>query len=172
MTTALQAVSTDTPERPVTQSPYPDVFDPAAVETLLRRIAALTPDSAPQWGSMSAAAMLAHVNVAYEMVYEPAKHPRPNALLRFVIRLVAKQGVVGPKPYPRSSRTAPAFLIKGPRDFGAERARLEGFVQRVRDEGRAAFEGRESPSFGPLTADEWSVLFGKHLDHHLRQFGV
>lgn len=156
----------------MSDSPIPDVFDSASVDALLRRIAALTPDTPPQWGTMSAAAMLAHVNVAYEMIYEPAKHPRPNALLRFILKLVAKGGVVGPNPYPKSSRTAPAFLISGPRDFGAERARLEAFVRRVRDEGRAVFEGRESPSFGPLTADEWSVLFGKHLDHHLRQFGV
>ena len=26
--------------------------------------------------------------------------------------------------------------------------------------------------FGPLTPDEWAILMYKHLDHHLRQFGV
>ena len=33
-------------------------------------------------------------------------------------------------------------------------------------------DGRESLSFGPLTAVEWNGLFSKHLDHHLQQFGV
>jgi LPS sulfotransferase NodH len=26
--------------------------------------------------------------------------------------------------------------------------------------------------FGRLTAEEWAILMYKHLDHHLRQFGV
>jgi hypothetical protein len=26
--------------------------------------------------------------------------------------------------------------------------------------------------FGPLTGREWSCLHARHLDHHLKQFGV
>jgi hypothetical protein len=26
--------------------------------------------------------------------------------------------------------------------------------------------------FGPLTPQEWAILMYKHVDHHLRQFGV
>jgi hypothetical protein len=89
-----------------------------------------------------------------------------------VLQRFVKQGVVGPKPYPRSAPTAPAFRIADAREFDAERDRLVAYLRRVAGEGRAAFEGRESLSFGPLTAAEWNVLFAKHLDHHLRQFGV
>ena len=39
-------------------------------------------------------------------------------------------------------------------------------------EGAAAYEGKESASFGVLTAQEWSNQFYKHMDHHLTQFGV
>jgi hypothetical protein len=150
---------------------YPDVFNPTDVETQLRRLDALTPDTPPQWGRMNAAAMLAHLNVSYEMVYD-GTHPQPNALVRLLLRLFVKQGVVGPTPYKRNTPTAPAFRIAGPRDFEREKARLVAYMRRVLSEGRAAFEGRASLSFGPLTADEWQVLFGKHLDHHLQQFGV
>jgi hypothetical protein len=150
---------------------YPDVFDASAVEAQLRRLESLTPDTRPQWGTMSAPAMLAHLNVAYEMLYD-GTHPRPNPVLRFILRTFVKKGVVGPKPYPRNTPTAPAFRIAGPRDFGKEKARLVAYMQRVLHDGRAAFEGRESLSFGPLTASEWSVLFSKHFDHHLRQFGA
>jgi hypothetical protein len=38
--------------------------------------------------------------------------------------------------------------------------------------GKEHFEGKESLSFGPMTAQEWNNLFYKHLDHHLNQFGV
>jgi hypothetical protein len=79
---------------------------------------------------------------------------------------------VGPTPYPRNTPTAPAFRITDTRDFDTERARLLAYLQQVATEGRSAFEGRESLSFGPLTAAEWNGLFSKHLDHHLQQFGV
>jgi hypothetical protein len=115
--------------------------------------------------------MLAHVNVAYEMVYEQ-KHPRPNPIMRFVLKRIVKARVVGPEPYPRNTPTAPAFRIKDTRDFTVERDRLIAYLQQVQREGRSQFEGRESLSFGPLTASEWNGLFSKHLDHHLQQFGV
>jgi hypothetical protein len=28
------------------------------------------------------------------------------------------------------------------------------------------------PFFGPMTAEEWGIISYKHLDHHLKQFGV
>ena len=84
----------------------PDLFDPAVVADTIRRLEQLTPDRRPLWGRMSAAEMLAHVNVAYEMVYTD-RHARPNPLVRLLLRLFVKQGVCGPKPYPRSAPTAP-----------------------------------------------------------------
>lgn len=151
--------------------PYPDLFDPAEVERTVRRIERLSAHAGPSWGRMDVGQMLAHLNVAYAMVYDPAT-PRPHPVLRWVLRRFVMPGVVGPKPYPRGAPTAPAFRITGRRDFEAERTRLIAYLRRVAAEGRAAFEGRESASFGPLTAAQWNVLFAKHLDHHLRQFGA
>ncbi|AMW06095.1 DUF1569 domain-containing protein [Gemmatimonas phototrophica] len=150
---------------------YPNLFEAAEVDAAVQRLAALTPKTVPAWGSMSVATMLAHVNVAYEMVYDD-KHPRPNALMRFVLKRIVKQKVVGPDPYPHNTPTAPVFRIKDTRDFHTERERLVAYLRRVQHDGQRAFEGRESLSFGPLTAAEWNGLFSKHLDHHLRQFGV
>lgn len=150
---------------------YADLFDDAGLQGAFRRLDALTPATQPQWGSMNVAAMLAHLNVAYEMLYE-TKHKRPNALLRFLLRTFLKDKVVGPAPYARNSPTAPQFKIADSRDFAVERDRLMAYMRRMYGEGRAQFEGRESASFGALTASEWNVMFSKHLDHHLRQFGA
>lgn len=150
---------------------YADLFDDAGLQAALRRLDALTPTTQPQWGSMNVSAMLAHLNVAYEMLYE-TKHKRPNAILRFLLRVFLKNKVVGPAPYARNTPTAPQFKIADSRDFTVERDRLVAYMRRMHGEGRARFEGRESASFGPLTAGEWNVMFSKHLDHHLTQFGV
>ena len=34
------------------------------------------------------------------------------------------------------------------------------------------FNNKENHSFGRLTKEEWNRMFYKHLDHHLKQFGV
>lgn len=124
---------------------------------------------------MSVSQMLAHCCVPFETIFDPeyaVKNPRPNAVVRFVLRAFVKGFVVGPKPYKRNLRTPPEFLISDPRDFEKERARLIGFIDQTFATGGAAFDGKESHSFGPLTTDEWNMLFYKHTDHHLEQFGV
>ncbi len=153
----------------------PDLFDSEVAGKLIARIDALTPDSTPLWGKMNVGQMLAHCSVPFQTVYDPEyikAHPRPNKLVRMLMRLFVKGIVTGPKPYKRNMRTAPEFIISDDRDFAAEQTQLREFVRRAQQEGAAAFEGRESHSFGPLTAGEWSTLFYKHTDHHLTQFGV
>ena len=115
--------------------------------------------------------MMAHCCVAYEMVYEN-KHKAPNAFMKFFLKLFVKDMVVGPKPYKKNSQTAPAFLIKDERDFETEKARLISYLKKTQELGAEHFDDKESLSFGKLSKAEWNVMFYKHLDHHLAQFGV
>ena len=167
------ATGTFGPTPPQRLSPHDiaNLFSPEGLAATQARIAALTPATQSAWGKMTVAQMLAHCNVAYEMTYTD-KHPRPNALTRLVIRLLAKEQVVGAKPYPRNGRTAPAFVITDERDFAHERQRLLDYLDQTQQLGAEGFEGRRNVSLGKLSAAEWNTLFSKHLDHHLTQFGV
>lgn len=149
----------------------PSVYNAADAAALEARIAKLTPSTTPQWGKMTVDQMLAHCNVPYDMAYTD-RYPKAGALKRLLLTLFVKQAVVGPKPYKRNTPTAPEFRQVERRNFEQERDKLVAYVRRVAQDGARAFEGRESPSFGALTAAEWDVLFHKHLDHHLTQFGV
>lgn len=148
-----------------------NVLTQSGFEIMRDRINQLTPNSKAEWGRMSVSQMLAHLNVAYEMTFENI-HPKPNRLMKFILKMLVKKSVVGPKPYPRNGKTAPQFIIKDERDFIAEKSRLMSYTEKSKDLGEAHFEGKESHSFGALTAQEWNVMFSKHLDHHLTQFGV
>jgi len=148
-----------------------NLFDSKDVTETIDRINQLTPTTKGEWGKMTVDQMLAHCNVSYEMAYED-KHPRPNAFVRFMLKMFVKNAVVGPKPYPKNGKTAPQFIMKGDKDFEAEKQRLIDYLHKTQALGAAHFEGRESHSFGALTAKEWNVSFSKHLDHHLMQFGV
>ncbi|TVP57438.1 MAG: DUF1569 domain-containing protein [Gemmatimonadales bacterium] len=148
-----------------------DIFDPAVTRALIDRIHSLEPDAQPEWGTMNAAQMLAHCCVIYDLAFDPDP-PRPGPIKGFLLKTFVKKAVVGEKPYRRSTPTAPEFRIEGEREFHLERDRLVAHLERCRELGREHFDGRDYPNFGTLTADEWSRMFYKHLDHHLTQFGV
>lgn len=147
------------------------VFNTTDKNEVIQRIQKLTASTAPEWGKMDVAQMLAHCNVTYELVYDNI-HPKPNALKKFFLKMVVKNIVVNEKPYKKGSPTAPEFLIKSNKDFEAEKARLIDYINKTYELGQNHFEGKESHSFGALTGTEWNNMFYKHLNHHLTQFGV
>jgi hypothetical protein len=148
-----------------------NIFAPKTTNELIARINALNPYTPARWGKMTVDQMLAHSIVAYDMAYTD-KYPKPNAFMRFMLKTFVKNGVVNETPYPKNSRTAPAFIISDHRNFEKEKNRLISYLEQTKDLGSQHFEGKESLSFGPMSAGEWNNLFYKHLDHHLTQFGV
>jgi len=148
-----------------------NIFDIKTTSKLIQRIEHLTTTSKAIWGKMSVAQMLAHSCVSYEMVFEN-KYPKPGKFKVLLLKTLVKPFVVGDKPYKTNSRTAPEFLMDTEKDFEVEKNRLIAFINKTQTAGSAYFENRESHSFGVLTIAEWNTLFYKHLDHHLRQFGV
>lgn len=148
-----------------------NIFTQEVAEKIKQRVNQITPETNPQWGKMDAAKMLAHCNVTYEMTFED-KHPKPPGFVRFMLKLLVKNTVVNDKPYKKNSSTAPAFKITSDKDFELEKKRLFDYLDKTVELGQEHFEGKESISFGKLTAKEWNNMFYKHLDHHLTQFGV
>jgi Protein of unknown function (DUF1569) len=147
-----------------------NIFDKTVTNEILNRIDKLTPSTQPLWGTMSVDKMLAHCNVSYEMAFENI-HKKPNAIMKFILKLMVKNTVVNEVPYKKNSSTAPAFVIKDGKNFEAEKVRLKAYITKTQELGATHFEGKESHSFGALTSTEWNNMFYKHLDHHLRQFG-
>ncbi len=150
---------------------FPNIFTQEVTFNFIDRINNLSPQTPALWGKMNVAQMLAHCNVTYELVYDN-KHPKPNFLMKQMIKLFAKKTVTGSTPYKQSLRTAPMFLIADDRDFQAEKQRLIDYLRKTQQLGEDHFDDKESHSFGHLSKDEWNNLFYKHLDHHLKQFGV
>lgn len=149
----------------------PNIFTAKVANSQIERLQNLTSNTQPKWGKMSVAQMLAHCNVTYELTYETI-HPRPNFLMRFILKSFVKNSVVSEKPFLHNSRTAPVFMVSDDKDFTKERNRLIEYINKTVGLGEAHFEGKENHGFGKLSATEWNNMFYKHLDHHLTQFGV
>ena len=147
----------------------PSLFSPDVHDDCVRRIERLTADTLPEWGVMSAAQMLSHCADVQEVMNgsrELEGTPLPMRLLGPLIRRM----VVSGRPYPKGSRTHPQYLQTEDRVFDAEKRRLLTALE----EFRATEHGPtvRHALFGEMTRDERGWSSYKHLDHHLRQFGV
>lgn len=150
---------------------YPNIFDPGTTAHLFARLDALTPTSTPLWGKMNVAQMLAHLSVGYEVLYGEKKIGLPK-VAGWVLRLFLKRGMVSEAPMKKSLPTAKVYIAPPNLNIEAERERLKGWIKRMEQGGAAALEGKPHEFLGRLTAQEWNNMFYKHIDHHLRQFGV
>lgn len=149
-----------------------NLFEKDISQKMIDRINKLSVTSQPVWGKMEVSQMLAHLNVQYEIVYESENFPKPNFLMKFILKTFIKPKVVGPKPFPKNTKTAPYFIITSKKDFDKEKERLIKYIVITQANGVDVLLTRETKSFGKLSVEEWNTLFYKHLDHHLTQFGV
>src|SRR5262245_59386048 len=146
------------------------LFRPDVNAAFVKRIQSLRPDAKAQWGKMSPAQMLAHCQAAMRVATGDLKLKRSFVGLLF--GRLAKKGLTKPEPFKRGLPTAPEFLVRDARDFGAEQARMIELLQRFGRGGPAGLTKEAHPFFGPMKTEEWDLLQRKHLDHHLRQFGA
>lgn len=147
------------------------IFTASGADHYKQRVQALCNTHAGLWGKMSVDQMLAHCNAAFEASLS-TDTKSPNALVRFIIKSIAKNTVVGEKPYKKHTPTAPNFVIANERDFETEQKQTLEYIQKAYTAGESFFEGKKHPVFGRMSAQQWSNLLSKHLDHHLQQFGV
>jgi len=148
-----------------------NMFQGERVEEIKVRLRELKADNARQWGKMCPAQMLAHCSAGMEMAAGEIRPPR--ALVgRIIGPAIKRVAVRDEEPMRRNSPTAKELLVTGERDFESERERLTGLIDRFAAVGPSGCTDHPHVFFGPLPPDEWAVLMYKHLDHHLRQFGV
>jgi len=146
------------------------LYDPMTHAEMTARIQRLQAAAARQWGKMDAAQMCAHCSIALEMA--TGDQPSKQALIGKLLTPFFREAIAGPKPFSKNSPTGPALRVLEPRDFGAERARLQRALDRFVSGGPALAERHEHGFLGRLPGDRWGRLMWKHLDHHLSQFSV
>lgn len=142
------------------------LHDPGDREAVKRRVQRLTPEAQRRWGKMGVAQMLWHVNQAMSTALGyvkrdpvPARLPKP--LMKFLVLNM---------PWMKGAPTLPQWRATEPRDFTVERDRCLRLIDEMAS--RSLDEPIEDPNLGRMTGVEVSRLHAKHLDHHLKQFGV
>lgn len=147
-----------------------NLFQREAVDEVVLRIDKLQPTSPRQWGKMDVAQMMAHCSAALDMA--SGRMNRPRVLIGRLIGPFVKPIFTNEKPFSKNSPTDEKLVIADQRDFAREQEQLKLKVRQFHQGGEAQCTQHPHPFFGALTPQQWSRGMYKHLDHHLRQFGV
>ena len=147
-----------------------NIFNIEDNATLIRRIENLTPKTVPLWGVMSVSQMLLHCQKPLDVADGTLMLKR--GLIGFLFGKIAKADFLKRDEFKKSLPTVPSFKISEPADFTTAKEGLLERIVRFREKGPAVLANMKHPFFGDMNEEEWGILQYKHLDHHLRQFGV
>ena len=144
----------------------------ADLQEVRTRLAALTPQSQRQWGTMSVNQMLCHLTDSFRLTTgEKGASQTGGWFQRNVIKHMALQL---PIPWPKGVPTRPEMdqQLGGtkPQEFQKDRQLLLTYLDRFCRQPRLNTPPPH-PIFGTMTDWEWDRWAYLHLDHHLRQFG-
>ena len=137
-------------------------------ESVLARLSRLKPDARPIWGRFTPGAMICHVTTGVgQGLGEVELDPPSGPLTHWPLNWLAIHVI----PFPKNAAAAPDMLLRASTTFDADMATLRRMIQRYADQDPER-KWPESRVFGRISGRSWGVLQYKHLDHHLRQFGL
>lgn len=147
------------------------IFEQSTIDRFIERLQNLTPLSKSNWGKMTVYQMLKHCSENEKINLRDNTHKRllPGRLFG---RMVMNKIVKDEKPMSKNSPTHPSLKIKGEGDFETQRNELITLLKRYPASSKSELENLTHPFFGKLKLNEWEIYIYKHMDHHLRQFGV
>lgn len=145
-----------------------NLFDPSVKQEIVNRINKLTPESQRQWGKMNVAQMLAHLQIPMGVALG-TNTVKGNWLMKLILPLFKKK-LYDETPWKQGLPTDKSFVMTGlEKDFDTEKNQL---LEKINQFSESAIIGEKHPVFGKLTKENWSKATWKHIDHHLKQFGV
>ncbi|GIV32799.1 MAG: hypothetical protein KatS3mg031_0334 [Chitinophagales bacterium] len=148
--------------------------NPAALSELLERINRLQPSSQPLWGKMTVHEMICHVSDPFRDVLK-IRNIQP--VTPFFLRPLLKWILLNKKPFGKNAPTVKPYLQshKGggtkPKNFENDKTALKDLVIKFSELDDHFVLGPHA-ALGKLSRDQAGLLMWKHLDHHLRQFGL
>ena len=146
------------------------LFNKETVDNIIERVNNLQPDNKARWGEMNATEMLFHSNLCNEEIFQPILPSEKTTMKQYLLRILAlyivpnfKKGIKG------DVKKETVGKIRR-EDFTRQKGRFIELVNRF-----AEHKGELTLphiAFGNISTKEWGMAAYKHMDHHLRQFGV
>jgi hypothetical protein len=145
-----------------------NLFDESAYNEIRSRLNNLNESSERQWGKMTQGQMVHHCQGPFNIMLGKNDYGmKPN----WFARIMFKKALYNDKLWRKNLPTARFLKETEPRDFRAEKKNLEALLDEFHSQ-RERNDWPDHPGFGHFTKEQYGQMQYKHLDHHLRQFGV
>ncbi|MGL2987761.1 DUF1569 domain-containing protein [Flavobacterium sp. RSSA_27] len=146
----------------------PSIYTASDNAILVERIQNLNTNSTPLWGKMSVDQMCEHCIAAINVAFG-----KQDLTISFPMRLLGRllKNKAFNSDFGKNSPTAKEFRITGHSDFEKSQTQLIACVQEFA-KGTSVIKVMQHPFWGKMSYEDWDKLMYRHLDHHLRQFGV
>lgn len=147
-----------------------NIHNPTDRTDIIERLNRLTSDAERRWGAMSVEEMLWHCRSQLELALGVI--PSPSKAKGLMATPLGRWLSLYTVPWPKGAMTAPQMNVR----------KMNPQVQSFETEHKLLLERLEQtvarerlqphPLFGEISQKDWGRLIWKHLDHHLRQFGI
>ena len=132
------------------------------------RLEKLNANSERQWGKMTVGQMVWHCQYPLKLAIANKENSSKG---NWLINIFFKKSMYSDKPWRKNLPTSPKIKAREPKEFDTEYQKLSDLVDEF-----SKLSSRDvwhpHPSFGVFTKNQWGQMEYKHLDHHLRQFGL
>jgi hypothetical protein len=146
------------------------IFTTQAHNEIKARLDSMSETTERQWGKMTPGQMAHHCQKAFLVPLEKTTPKKPPLFMRLMIPFF-KKSMYNDSVWKKNMPTPKDFQVTDERDFEKERSSLQQLINEFHEKGES-HNWPVHPAFGNFTPAQWGQMEYKHLDHHLRQFGV
>ena len=138
--------------------------------TLLKqRIALLSENHESKWGKMNCAQAIVHMAGQLKIALGDLQlKPVPGIGRYFPFRPI----IINWMPWPKGLPTAKELELPKTNNWVDDVKLLEQLMDRFAEPANSNSTFEPHPFFGTLTHTSWGILAARHINHHLKQFGV
>ncbi|OJJ19093.1 hypothetical protein BKI52_19960 [marine bacterium AO1-C] len=147
------------------------VYNTTTIQELTQRVDKIQDSSKAQWGKMNAYQMLIHCVKNEEMLLGKRAYKR-NFIGKIFGKMTLKSILKDNTPLKKNQPTHPDLIITGQ---GSIEQPKQQWIALIKEYGQLSANQMNElihPFFGKMTHEKLGKYAYKHIDHHLRQFGV
>jgi Protein of unknown function (DUF1569) len=145
------------------------IYNTTENQAIIDRINQLKENSSGLWGKMTVSQMLVHCQ--QPLLFAEGKIEIKRSFIGLLLGKMFKNKFLK-QDFGKNSPTDKKFIITNSPDFEKEKNELIKLIIRFKEKGTHFLVSTQHPFFGEMTLEEWGIMSYRHLDHHLRQFGV
>lgn len=148
------------------------LLNPDDLIQIQQRIQTLNENSKRKWGRMKVGQMLRHCDLVLKVGLGQIILPKTNIFFKAIGTVTKKEMRIFNNGIPRNMPTFAIVKVKENCNFEKSRdnllATIDDFVAQAKKNNLVS----KHELFGKMTTTDWGFMEYKHLNHHLKQFGV